>query len=61
MNNCGREKPEGKQGRRRKKREEFDGLLNRYLVSANGGWLRIQGVCEWLFINSVQCNLYISI
>lgn len=57
MNNCGREKPEGKQGRRRRRKEEFEALLNRYLVSANGEWLHIQGVYEWRWINSVQTKL----
>lgn len=57
MNNCGREKLEGKQGRRQRKREELEGLLNRYLMSANGGWLRIHGVYNWLFINIVQTKL----
>lgn len=59
MNNCSREKPEGRQGRRRRerKREEIEGLLNRYLESGNGGWLRIQGVsggCLLIMHNSVQ-------
>lgn len=52
MNNCSREKPEG-----RRRREEIEGLLNRYLVSGNGGWLRIQGVsggCLLIMHNSVQ-------
>lgn len=56
MINFGREKPEGKQGRRRRK-EEFEALLNRYLVSANGEWLHIQGVYEWRLISSVQTKL----